>query len=112
MIEISFRDKIAALKIEYQKNVTDYNRNHDFWYVMDSISDELVFKWAERVLKIRNPSMFSWDTGEWMQLSRILNDFKYFDPQVQEVRWTKKQKRFCTFMVVKYWDDLEMNYYC
>lgn len=112
MNEVSFREKIVALKNEYQKDITNVNRNSDFWYIMDSISDDLVFKWAERAAKIRNPSMFPWHPEEWRQLCQILTDYKYFDPMEQEIRWTKKQKRFCTFMVVKYWDDLEMTYYC
>lgn len=112
MNEVSFREKIVSLKDAYQADVTDYNRNPDFWYIMDSISDDLVVKWAERTLQIRYPSMFPWDTGEWQQLSKILYAYKSFDPMEQEIRWTKKQKRFCTFMVVKYWDDLEMTYYC
>lgn len=112
MNEVSFREKIVALKNEYQKDVSNYNRNNDFWYIMDSINDDLVFKWAERAAKIRHPTMFSWDPEEWRQLCQILNDFKHFDPMIRTEPWTKKQKRFCTFMIVKYWDDLEMSYYC
>lgn len=111
MIEISFRDKIAALQSEFYRDRYNRTRTEDFWYVMDSISDELVLKWAERASRIKNPIGEPWDTQEWMQLCNILSYMKNLDRKTQ-LPWTKAQKRFCTLMIVKFWDDLENSFYC
>ena len=55
MNEVSFRDKITALRKAFLADRANHNRSEDFWWVMDSISDELVLKWAERACKIKNP---------------------------------------------------------
>lgn len=111
MNEVSFRDKIIALRNEYLSNTSNTNRTHDFWYVMDSISDELVMKWAERVSRIKTPIHGHYNSGEWFQLCDILHYMKTYD-KYNELPWTVAQKRFCTLMIVKMWDDLEMDYYC
>lgn len=107
MIEISFRDKIIALQTEFLRDRYNPKRTEDFWWVMDSISDDLVLKWAERASLIKNPTVESWDTKEWLQLCNILSYMKNIDRKTQ-LPWTKAQKRFCTLMIVKFWDDLEM----
>jgi hypothetical protein len=115
--DISFRDKIAYLQDEYKQNPYNSNRNQTFWEVMDSISDELAVKWAERASRIKNPVMYPEflsdyeRTKEWEQLNRILYYYKTRDPMTQ-LPWTKAQKRFTIFQIIKYWDDLEMSYYC
>ena len=107
MIEVSFREKINALREEFLRDRLNSNRTEDFWHVMDSISDELVLKWAERASKVKDPIGEQWNTNEWMQLCNILSYMKNLDRKSQ-LPWTKAQKRFCIFMIIKFWDDLDM----
>lgn len=109
MNEFSFRDKIVALQKEFLRDRLNPNRTEDFWLVMDSISDELVLKWADLASQIKNPINESWDTKEWLQLCNILSYMKNIDRKTQ-LPWTKAQKRFCTLMIIKFWDDLEMRH--
>lgn len=111
MNEYSFRDKITALQTEFLKDRYNSFRTPNFWYVMDSIDDELVIKWSERASKIKNPMSEHWDPSEWVQLNNILYYQKTYDKMTQ-LPWTKSQKRFCTFMIIKFWDDLDNIYYC
>ena len=74
--EITFRDKITALSVAFYKDRYNNNRSKEFWYVMDSINDDLVLKWADRASKIKNPIGEPWDTKEWMQLCHILSYMK------------------------------------
>lgn len=107
MIEVSFREKINALREEFLRDRLNSNRTEDFWHVMDSISDELVLKWAERASKVKDPIGEQWNTQEWLQLCNILSYMKNLDRKSQ-LPWTKAQKRFCIFMIIKFWDDLDM----
>lgn len=109
--QVSFREKITALRHEYVKDPLNSDRSKDFWYVMDSMSDELVIKWADRASKIKDPINDAYAPGEWMQLCNIIHYYRNYDKD-RELPWTKAQKRFCTFMIIKMWDDLEMSYYC
>ena len=110
MIEdVSFNDKIYALNKAFYQDRYNNTRTEDFWYVMDSISDELVLKWADRASKIKDPIREPWDTQEWLQLCNILSYMKNLDRKTQ-LPWSKSQKRFCTFMIIKFWDDLESIY--
>lgn len=109
MNETTFREKINALREAFVKDRHNPNRSENFWYVMDSISDDLILKWAERASKIKNPIDEPWDTEEWLKLCNILSYMKNLDRMTQ-LPWTKAQKRFCTFMIVKFWDDLDMIY--
>jgi len=109
MNEVSFQEKIISLRKQFLANRYARQRTQDFWYVMDSISDELVLKWADRASKIKNPIDEPWDTQEWTQLCNILSYMKNLDRQKQ-LPWSLAQKRFCTFMIIKFWDDLDMIY--
>lgn len=109
MNEITFSQKINALRQAFLLDRYNSNRSEDFWFVMDSISDELVLKWAERASKITDPIDEPWIPQEWMQLCNILSYMKNLDRKTQ-LPWSKAQKRFCTFMIVKFWDDLDMIY--
>lgn len=109
MNEISFREKINALRKAFLADRNNSNRSEDFWWVMDSISDELVLKWSDRASQIKNPISEPWDPNEWTQLCNILSYMKNLDRKTQ-MPWTKAQKRFCTFMIIKFWDDLDMIY--
>jgi len=111
MNEVSFNEKIVALQQEWLRDPLNLSRTPDFWHVMDSISDDLVMKWSERASKIRNPVFNTWDSKEWLQLNNILHYQKTYDKMTQ-MPWTVGQKRFCTFMIMKFWDDLEGIYFC
>lgn len=111
MTEFTFREKIVALRIAFLADRDNSNRTEDFWYVMDSISDDLVLKWAERASKVKNPIGEDWTTDEWQKLCNILHYMKTYD-KYNEMPWTKAQKRFCTFMIIKFWDDIEMGLFC
>lgn len=111
MEQFTFRDKIIALQKEFLRDRYNSNRSTDFWYVMDSIEDELVLKWAERALKIKSPINEPWDSKEFLQLSNIIQYMRNLDRKTQ-YPYTKTQKRFCIFMIIKFWDDLEMHFYC
>lgn len=108
---ISFREKIIALRQETTTDLLNATQSPDFWYVVDSISDDLIYKWADRASKIKNPIHGKWIGDEWLQLNQILNYHKTYNAHTQ-LPWSKKQKRFCVMMIVKFWDDLEMMYYC
>jgi len=107
----SFREMIVALRSEVVKDLEVATHSRDFWYVIDSIEDEPLLRWANRAATIKNPSGASMTPDEWLQLCNILTYMKHRDP-MNELPWTKKQKRFCAMMVIKYWDDLEMMYFC
>lgn len=111
MIELTFREKIVALRIEWLRDVSNTGRDKDFWYVMDSISDDLVIKWAERAVKIRNPIHTNFISEEWMSVCNILHYMKNRNPY-KESPWTLAQKRKCTFYIITMWDDLEMDHFC
>ena len=107
MNKVSFREKIVALRKAFLLDRYNKNRSEDFFWVMDSISDELVLKWADRASTIKTPIGEPWTPDEWLKLCNILHYMKNLDRQTQ-MSWTQAQKRFCTFMIIKFWDDLEM----
>lgn len=111
MEQISFREKITALREEFLKDRYNSNRTQDFWYVMDTFKDEEILKWADRATKVKSPIGEPWNTQEFMQLCNIIHYMNTYD-KFNEMPWTKAQKRFCTFMIIKFWDDLEMTYFC
>ena len=76
MSEVSFREKINALRTDFLADRYNSDRSLDFWAVMDSISDELVLKWAERASKIKDPITEPWNPQEWLQLNNILSYMK------------------------------------
>lgn len=111
MEQVSFRDKITALRHEFVVDRYNSSRSEDFWYVMDTIKDQDILKWAERASKVKSPIGEPWNPSEWTQLCNIIHYMNTYD-KFNELPWTKAQKRFCVFMIIKFWDDLEMSYYC
>ena len=111
MEQVSFRDKITALRHEFVVDRYNSSRSEDFWYVMDTIKDQDILKWAERASKVKSPIGEPWNPSEWTQLCNIIHYMNTYD-KFNELPWTKAQKRFCVFMIIKFWDDLEMQYYC
>jgi hypothetical protein len=110
MEQISFREKISALREEFINDRYNHYRTEDFWYVMDSISDELILKWSLVAAHIKTPIGEPWIPDEYLKLCNILTYMKHRDPMT-EMPWTKSQKRFCTFMIIKFWDEIEMDYF-
>jgi hypothetical protein len=113
MIEqVSFREKIIELRKEFINDRYNDKRTSDFWYVMDSLTDEEVIRWAERAIKIKdNFCDESWDADEWHRACNIIHYYRNYDPMV-EMPWTNAQKRFLSFQIIKFWDDLELRYFC
>jgi len=115
--QFSFREKMMYLQDEYKNDPFNKLRHQTFWNVMDSISDELAVQWAERASKIKSPACYpdfisTYDrTKDWEQMNRILHYYKTRNPMTQ-LPWTKAQKRFIIFQIIKYWDDLEIDHYC
>lgn len=109
MIEVSFRDKMVSLYYDWEKDQYNMTRSNDFWYVMDSISDELTIKWAERAVNCKsNISTAPLDMSEWLSVCNIIHDYKRSD----NPKLTPGQKRKCLFQVIRHWHTLEMQHFC
>lgn len=108
--DLTFTEKMEILRYFYNIDTTSNTRPKQFWTVMDSIDDKTVIKWAEKVVKIKTPIVETWKTDDWLQLNNILHYIKNYNPMTQ-MPWSKAQKRFCTFMIIKFWDDIEMYYF-
>jgi hypothetical protein len=107
---MSFRDNIVTLQKEFLRDRYNSNRSKEFWHIADNLKDDDVILWAERATKIKDNFINeSWNTNEWMQCNNIIHTYKNRDPMTQ-LPWTKAQKRFCVFQIVKFWDDLESIY--
>ena len=116
MIEVSFRDKIVALRDEWRLNPIDEQKDPNFWIIMNSISEELAVKWGNRLLELKYQNIV---IDDFLSLRDILWSYKYNKSIEQKVFYdgeyhyiTKKQKLKILFKVIKFWDDLEMSYYC
>lgn len=125
MNEPSFRDKIVALQKEWLKNPVDDQKDPDFWIIMDSISEELAYKWAHRLsqmsfrdLQQNNITIIN-SNADLLSLRDILSLYDYnkkndknifYDGKYHKI--TRSQKFLLLFKVIKYWDHLEMAYYC
>jgi len=107
----SFREMIVALRAESTKDLIEATQSQDFWFVIDRLTDEDLLKWGNRAASIESPYNGPWVPSEWLQLCNILTYMKHRDPMT-ELPWSKKQRRFCAMMIIKYWDELEMMYFC
>lgn len=108
MANPTFREKITALHQVWSQDMDNYQRNKDFWYVMDSIETELVMKWAERAVSIKNPIHGKLIPNEWQTCCNILNTVKNSTPKIE---LSNKQKRLLIFYIITMWHDLELVYY-
>jgi hypothetical protein len=108
MIDVSFREKIVSLQQDWAKDQYNMQRSYDFWYVMDSISDELTLKWAERAIKHTQPiNNAPADPSEWLAVCNIIHAYKNSD----DPKLTPGQKRKCLFQVIRVWDNLEIEHF-
>ena len=103
--EVSFREKIVALQHEWLKDPYDDKRSYDFWMVMDSISDQLTEKWAERAIHLPTTN-----STEWQAVCNILHMYKIDDSKNKKL--SPGQKLKCIFYIIRMWDELEMRYFC
>lgn len=111
MSEVSFREKIVALQHEWLQDPFDDKRNKDFWFVMDSISDQLTMKWTDRATKLRNTQHnIPGTSDEWLAVCNIL--YMYNNDNAKDKTLSPGQKRKCIFYIIRMWDDLEMAYFC
>jgi hypothetical protein len=110
MIEISFREKIVALQQDWLNDPYNLDRSYNFWYVMDSISDELAIKYAEMAIKCKTPinKLCPSDPQEWLAVCNIIS---YYNNS-EDKKLSAGQKRKCLFQVIRYWDNIEMMLHC
>ena len=107
---MTFREKIVTLQREFFADRYNSKRSKEFWHLMDSLSDQEVILWTERATKIKSNFINEpWDSNDWYQTNNIIHYYKTRDPMTQ-MPWSKSQKRFCTFQILKFWDDLESIY--
>ena len=105
---MSFRDNIIKLQKEFLRDRYNSDRSKEFWHIADNLKDDDVILWAERATKIKGNFVNEpWISEDWRQCCNIISYYKNRDP-MKQLPWTKAQKRFCTFMIIKFWDDLEI----
>jgi hypothetical protein len=81
-----------------------YEKNRDFWAIIDHLPIEHLILWGERLTKTKYLSNHS---GEyWLDLIDLIRIAK--DPM--NYAMTKKQKRYMSMLVISCWDDLECDY--
>jgi len=82
----------------------NYEKNYDFWYVIDHLPIGDVILWAERLTKTKYLSNHN---GEyWLDLIDLITIAK--DPMNQIL--TTKQKRYMCMLIISCWNDLECDY--
>ena len=82
----------------------NYEKNSDFWYVIDHLPIEHLILWSERLTKTKYLSNKS---GEyWLDLIDLIRIAK--DPM--NYAMTTKQKRYMSMLVLECWNDLEYDY--
>jgi hypothetical protein len=82
----------------------DYEKNYNFWYVIDHLPISDVILWAERLTKTKYLSNHSGDY--WLDLIDLIRIAK--QPMTMEL--TKKQKRYMCMLVISFWNELECDY--
>ena len=95
-------EEFTALSIAI--NQYNYEKNIDFWYIIDHIPIEHLILWSERLTKTKYLSDKS--GKHWLELIDLISTAK--DPMNQIL--TKKQKRYMTMLVLECWNDLEYDY--
>jgi hypothetical protein len=82
----------------------NYEKNSDFWYVIDHLPISDVILWAERLTKTKYLSNHSGDY--WLDLIDLIRISK--QPMTMEL--TSKQKRYMCMLVISCWNQLECDY--
>lgn len=95
-------EELNALSLAFETDT--YEKNKDFWYVMDHLPISDVILWSERLTKTRYLSNKS---GEhWLGLIDMIRVAK--DPMNNIL--SKKQKRYMVLLILECWNDLSCDY--
>jgi len=95
-------EELTALSVATETE--HYEKNYDFWYVIDHIPIEDLILWAERLTKTKYLSNHN---GEyWLDLIDLISVAK----QPMTMILTKKQKRYMCMLIISCWTDLECDY--
>lgn len=95
-------EEFTALSVATESE--NYEKNYDFWYVIDHLPIGDVILWSERLTKTKYLSNHS---GEyWLDLIDLIRIAK--QPMTMEL--TKKQKRYMCMLVISCWNQLECDY--
>jgi len=95
-------EEFTALSVATESE--NYEKNSDFWYVIDHLPIEDVILWAERLTKTKYLSNHSGDY--WLDLIDLIRIAK----QPMTMILTTKQKRYMCMLVISCWNDLECDY--
>ena len=95
-------EELTALSVATESD--NYEKNYDFWYVIDHIPIEDLILWAERLTKAKYLSNHS---GQYLL---DLIDLISVAKQPMTMILTTKQKRYMCMLVISCWNNLECDY--
>lgn len=81
----------------------EYERNRDFWYIVDRLDMNHLVLWANRLVISKHLS--NNDPEAWLDVIDIIRLTR-----VPEVKLTNKQKRYMAMCVISYWNELSCDY--
>lgn len=85
-------------------DTNNYEKNYDFWYVIDRLPISDVILWSERLTKTKYLSNVNPEA--WLELIDITRIAK--DPMTFEL--SPKQKRYMCLCILNFWNDLSCDY--
>ena len=95
-------EEFTALSVATESD--NYEKNYDFWYVIDHLPITDVILWSERLTKTKYLSNHN---GEyWLDLIDLIRIAK----QPMTMILTTKQKRYMCMLVISFWNELECDY--
>ena len=97
MSKPSFNECICRLQLTYFSG-PEYQKNKDFWYIIDRLDNNDLLKWSERLTKTKQLQGY-----DFVRTCNILFEYK-------KSGWSLKQKRSCAMQVIKHWDVLSYKY--
>lgn len=95
-------EELNALSIAFDN--ANYEKNYDFWFVVDRLPIKDVILWSERLTKTKYLSDVA--PKNWLELIDITRIAK--DPMNFEL--STKQKRFMVLSVLSFWNELSCYY--
>lgn len=81
-----------------------YEKNYDFWFVVDRLPVKDIILWSERLTKTKYLSNVA--PKNWLELIDMIRIAK--DPMNFEL--SIKQKRFMVLSVLTFWNELSCMY--
>jgi hypothetical protein len=123
MEQVSFYTKIVALREEWLLHKSDDLNSPDFWYIMNSISEEEAIKWTTRLLQLNFSASEFYNSmtydrlhvDDLIQLQSVVYD--YTSKEKKDIfyegsyhKLTRSQKFLLIFKLIKHWEHLELAY--